>query len=189
MLRGKWSTPGYILFFVFGSALSRAQSPAPIFPKPLSPRIANYSIAVTLDDTAKMLHGAERLVWKNPSGEPVRELRFHLYLNAFRNSASTFMMERSQQRGPEYIPDEDRGWINVDAIRTQEGANLKPSMEYIHPDDDNVNDRTVFRLPLKTPVRPGASITLSLAFTARLPADGERTGYNQVFFMVGQWFP
>ncbi len=189
MLRGKWSTFGCILFLLCDTAQGQVIPPRPIFPAPLSPRIANYSIDVTLDDRLKMLHGAETLVWHNPSGETVSELRFHLYLNGFKNSVSTFMTESNRQQGTAGIPDEERGWINVDAIRTQDGENLKPAMEYIHPDDDNVNDRTVFRLPLKTPVRPGASVTLSIDFTARLPAVVARTGYNHDFFMVGQWFP
>jgi len=189
MLRGKWSTIGYTLFLVFGSALSQPQTPLTIFPKPLSPRIANYSIDVSLNDTSKMLHGAETLVWHNPSKEAVSELRFHLYLNGFKNSLSTFMTERRQRRGREDIPDGERGWITVDAIRTQGGENIRSLMEYIHPDDDNVNDQTVFRLPLKTPVHPGASMTLSLDFTARLPAVVSRTGYNHNFYMVAQWFP
>ena len=189
MLRAKWSSFALILFFCCNTGLSQATLPNPIFAKPLSPRIANYTIAVTLDDKLKMLHGAETLIWRNPSTEPVAELRFHLYLNGFKNSVSTFMKEGRGRRVTADVPDEERGWINVDAIRTQQGENLKPLMEYIHPDDDNVNDQTVFRVPLKAPVRPGASIKLSLDFTAKLPAVLARTGYNHDFFMVAQWFP
>ena len=189
MARGKWSTSGCILFLLCEPALGRVLSPEPVFPVPLSPRIANYRIDVSLDQNRKMLHGAETLVWHNPSKQSVPELRFHMYLNAFKNSASTYMTEsgRLQQAGD--IADGERGWINVDAIRTMAGEDLMPRLEYIHPDDDNENDQTVFRLPLKTPVRAGDSITLSIGFTAKLPAIVARTGFNRDFYMVAQWFP
>ena len=155
MVRGKWSTSGCILFLLCETALGQVLSPKPIFPAPLSPRIADYRIDVSLDENRKFLHGAETLVWHNPSRESVSELRFHMYLNAFKNSASTYMTESGRLRQADDIPDGDRGWINVDAIRTAAGENLKPLMEYVHPDDDNENDQTVFRLPLKTPFEPG----------------------------------
>ena len=87
------------------------------------------------------------------------------------------------------IAEEGLGWIDVDSIRIRGGEDLKPVMEFIHPDDDNVNDRTVFRVPLNNPVRPGTAITLDMRFTAKLPAVIARTGYNHDFFMVAQWFP
>lgn len=83
-----------LVFLLIGYAVtSSGQSAKPIFPKPLSPRLANYEIDVTLDPATKKLNGRETLTWKNASPDIIRELRFHLYLNAFRNDKSTFMRE------------------------------------------------------------------------------------------------
>ncbi len=73
-----------------------------IFQSPLSPRIASYKISVTLNAQKKKLSGTETLVWRNTSSNRIKELRFHLYLNAFKNSASTFMKELRGRRGSRY---------------------------------------------------------------------------------------
>jgi len=62
-----------------------------IFQQPLSPRIANYHIRVTLDAKDRILVGREMVLWHNKTNETAQDLRFHLYLNGFRNNRSTFM--------------------------------------------------------------------------------------------------
>ena len=175
---------GFLL--VTGCGMARSQT---WFPKPLSPRIANYAIAVTLDEKMKMLHGVETLVWRNPSKDPVTELRFHLYLNAFKNNKSTFLRESGGRVIEELRDNDGWGWVTVDRMQTKGGEDLTRLMEFIHPDDNNVDDRTVFRVPLDPPLRPGATIALDINFTAKLPVIIARTGYNHDFFMVAQWFP
>src|SRR4030042_1967444 len=64
-----------------------------IFQKPLSERVANYHIKATLDCQAKMIKASEKLIWRNSSQQLIRELQFHLYMNAFRNDSSTFLSQ------------------------------------------------------------------------------------------------
>ena len=42
---------------------------------------------------AKQLTGRQRVTWRNPSTDTVADLWFHLYLNAFSNTRSTFWKE------------------------------------------------------------------------------------------------
>jgi len=65
----------------------------------LSPRIANYTIDLSLDVDNKHVHAIQEIVWKNIGSTPVSELRFHLYYNAFKHSESTFMQEGALGRG------------------------------------------------------------------------------------------
>ncbi|RIV22576.1 M1 family peptidase [Fibrisoma montanum] len=167
-----------------------AQSPKAIFPQPLSPRLANYQIQVTLDPVTKKLNGRETLVWRNPSGDVIRELRFHLYLNAFRNEQTTFMRESGGQlRGTQIDRDAENpyGFIDVTSMKVRGGEPL--AYQFIQPDDGNQDDRTVIRVPLSKPVGPGETITLDIAFQAKLPKIFARTGYSRDYFLVGQWFP
>ena len=91
------------------------QSPPALFEEPLSPRIANYRMDVVLHPADRTLEGNQSLVWYNLTGETVGELQFHLYLNAFRNSRTTFMEESGgTMRG--YAIDED-GWGFIDVER------------------------------------------------------------------------
>ncbi len=151
--------------------------------------LADYDIDVRLDPTTKTLVGRERITWKNPSGDPVAELRFHLYLNAFRNSQSTFFVESGGQLRGDRMPDDGWGWTDVTSLRTAAGADLTASLRFEHPDDDNALDRTVASVALPEPVPPGGSIALDLAWTAQLPRIFARTGWAQDYFLVGQWFP
>src|SRR3990172_29080 len=74
--------------------------PQTIFDKPLSQRIANYNMDVSLNPKTKIIYGFETLHWKNTSNDNITELQFHLYLNAFKNTNSTFMKESGgQHRG------------------------------------------------------------------------------------------
>jgi len=151
--------------------------------------LASYDIRVRLDAEAKTLHGEERIRWRNPGGEPVAELWFHLYLNAFRNSQSTFFRESGGQLRGDRMPQDGWGWVEVSSLRLADGRDLLPGASYEHPDDDNEADRTAWRVPLPEPVAPGGELELSLEFVAQLPRVFARTGYFKDYFLVGQWFP
>ncbi|SFD15745.1 M1 family metallopeptidase [Spirosoma endophyticum] len=168
-----------------------AQSAKAIFRTPLSPRLANYQIDVTLDPITKKLTGRETLTWKNPSNDLIRELQFHLYLNAFRNDKSTFMRESGGQLRGETIDRNAKidpyGSIDIVSMKTRDGEAL--AYQFIQPDDQNSNDHTVIRVPLSKPVGPGETIVLDINFWAKLPKIFARTGFSKDFFLIGQWFP
>jgi hypothetical protein len=181
-----------LLLVLAGPGAATLQGQTPIFSEPLSPRIANYEIDVRLEPDTRMLFGGEVLRWRNASPDTLRELQFHLYLNAFRNSESTFMRESGGAlRGISANELKDRwGWIEVDDMRLAGGESLAEGMEFISPDDGNPEDRTVLRVPLPQPLLPGDSLELEIDFTARLPRIFARTGFSDDnYFFVGQWFP
>lgn len=160
-----------------------------IFKTPLSPRIANYKISVSLDPAEKTLTASETLTWRNTSQDRITELQFHLYLNAFKNSESTFMKESGGASRQVTSEEEEWGWIDITSMKSAEGVDLTGRMEFIHPDDDNEKDQTVLRVPLVKPLLPGQTITLDIGFKAKLPRRLRRTGYFQNYYMVAQWFP
>ena len=156
-----------------------------------SPRIANYKMDIRLDTEAKRLSGKTHLHWKNQSSAPVDHMLFHMYYNAFRNSQSTFFKERGV---PEFLSsDIDQtcgwGWTHIHAMTDQYGNDLSQGMSYVHPDDDNEEDKTVLRVELPAPVPPGEAITLSFDWLAKIPKTMPRTGYNKDFYFFAQWFP
>ncbi len=151
--------------------------------------VVDYTITTTLDASAKTLTAHERLVWRNPSADTVGELWFHLYLNAFKNSASTFFKESGGQLRGDVMPEDGWGAIDITSMKTADGVDLTRAIQFAAPDDGNADDQTVIRVPLPSPVPPGGAITLDIAFTAQLPRVFARTGYARDFFLVGQWFP
>jgi len=155
----------------------------------VSDRVVSYRISVRLDPATKQLDGHERIVWRNPSSEPVVDLWFHLYLNAFRNSRSTFFRESGGQLRGDRYEEGKWGWTEIKTLKLADGRDLKPSMTFEHPDDQSLDDRTVVRVLLPEPVPPGGSATVDVAFLAQLPQVFARTGYRHEFFLVGQWYP
>ena len=68
-------------------------------------------------------------------------------------------------------------------------ADLTRQMRFIAPDDGNADDRTVMAVTLPAAVGPGQTITLDIAWTAKIPRPFARTGAIGNYFFLGQWFP
>jgi len=181
-----WLITGLIL----GQSIVSAQEKW--FEVPLSERIASYDIDVKLDVVDHRLNATQTIYWQNPSDDTIHTIPFHLYLNAFKNTESTFYRE---SYGSGLFPDleqtteADWGWINIDKIKIKDGKDLSDRLRYIHPDDDNTEDRTVVELVLSEPILPRGKIVLELEWTAKIPKIKIRTGYSKDFYLQAQWFP
>lgn len=153
-------------------------------------QIANYNISARLLPDQHAVSGRESLTWLNDSGDAIGELQFHLYMNAFRNSKSTFMQESGggALRGDRAKKD-SWGWIDIKRIEVAGGEDLTKRIEFIHPDDNNADDRTVIRVALPKPVKPSESVTLNIEFYTKFPHVFARTGFHGNFYLGGQWFP
>src|SRR5260370_6736975 len=155
----------------------------------LSRQVVAYRIHVELDPQKKTVTGREALTWTNDSPDAIGELQFHLYLNAFQNEKSSFMRESGGQLRGDRTTKGSWGWIDLQRLQIEGGAELLNAIRYIHPDDDNADDRTVMAVTLPSPVNPGGAVTLNIDFVSQLPKVFARTGYRDDFFLVGQWFP
>ncbi len=152
-------------------------------------KIANYNINVALDTESKSLDGKMQLIWHNISNDTIKNLQFHLYLNAFKNSASTFNKEG---RGMQSKRDTNAwGYLNIRDLQVRNGENLTSKMKFIQPDDDNEFDQTVVEVQLseQSYVLPHKSIVLLCDFKSKLPEIVARTGFAGNYFFVAQWFP
>ena len=170
-----------------GEALAPAPLPVPTArpplrrPGPLSPRLASYRIDATLDPTNKRISATERLTWKHAGQAPVSSIPLHLYMNAFKNESSLFMSESRGQLRFERMSAGKWGWIEVSSIRL--------GTEELRPRARLGADETTMEVPLPSPVPPGGTVELDLAFTVQLPEVFARTGYKGDFVLAGQWFP
>src|SRR5262249_32382851 len=117
--------------------------------------IVDYRISVTLDADNKQLQGREHVTWRNPSSDAVPDLWFHLYLNAFQNTTTTFMRESGGQVRGATLATGGWGWTHVASLRLADGTDLLPGLHFQSPDDGNVDDRTVASVRLPSAVKPG----------------------------------
>lgn len=158
-----------------------------------SPRIVSYVMEVELNPAQHRLAGTQRIRWRNTTAQATSELRFHLYLNAFRGPDSTFMRESdagsrrawAAQDGAYY------GGVELEEIQLVDDAGRVPlEGEHIAPDDNNEADRTVLRVPLPGPVGPGEEVLLETRFVSTIPKALRRTGWvpGGTYYCM-QWFP
>jgi Peptidase family M1 domain len=155
----------------------------------LAARVASYTIDATLDPADRAISGSAVLLWRNSSRAAVGELFIHLYLNAFANNRTSLMngMREDAERFLSRHPD---AWGRIDLAAIHIGEqDVSDDLEFVSPDDGNPNDRTLARLALPRPVRPGDTIEVRFDFNARLPRLFVRSGHAAPFFFVAQWFP
>jgi hypothetical protein len=175
-----------------GATQLRADVSGQIAPA-LSPRNASYTIDVRLDPIARTITGSEVVTWRNITSKPASDLRFHLYWNAWRDDRSSWQRERALVRPlRRNVPDSERGRIDIVSIRSSSGGapvDLTSRLRFIAPDDGNADDRTVIEAPLEEPAPPGATLTIELSWTARVPRPVARTGAIGSYFFIAQWFP
>jgi len=152
--------------------------------------IADYEIEVSLDPDTHRLQASERIRWTNTTATPTEEIYLHLYLNAFASSETTFMRELggSSLRSRVALSD-GWGWVRIERMVLDDGADLMPKVEFMRPDDGNADDFTVARVALPRVVEPGGVVEIDLEFSAQLPRIIARTGVEGDFHLVGQWFP
>jgi hypothetical protein len=168
--------------FSFYRPAVAAAAPAPLrLPGPLSPRNASYQISARLDPDRHTVTGTATLTFRNLESQATDRLVFHLYLNAFKNHASTFIRDGDpSHRGNEMEPG-SFGAIDVTSLR-------------VGGDKDDLRGRatvddTLMTVPLPRPLLPGAAVEVHLGFTSTLPRVFSRSGYAGPFHAVAQWFP
>lgn len=151
--------------------------------------IANYTLSARLNPAGHSVTGHETVLWNNDSQDPIPELRFHLYMNAFKNTQSTFIRESEGQLRGDRLRKDSWGYIDIRRVQIAGGSDVTKSMQFIAPDDGNSDDRTVMRLPLPSPIGPGGQIQLEIDFFTVFPHVYARAGYHGNFVLGGQWFP
>lgn len=161
----------------------------PAVPPPLSSRVVEYHIGVALDAEHHMLHGSQTVTWRNPGKQPVQEMYFHLYPNAFESDKTTFMRESGGKLRSDRRTANSYGGMNVTSIKTSDGLDLTQRIQYVQPDDGNKADKTLMKIRLPKPVAAGETMTLNMKFEVKLPEVFARMGYKGDFIMAGQWFP
>lgn len=170
-----------LLLVFYTSSLSQI-----INKQPLSQRITGYCIDAVLDTDEKTVNAQMSSFWVNNSAEKVPEIHLHMYMNAFRSNNTTFAREG---RGSHWMHSGTDGAIDIESCSDNKGNDLIPLMQFISPDDGNLNDSTVLKIILPEPVSPGDTVFLNMKFVTKLPSSIIRTGYSSDFFFVAQWFP
>jgi hypothetical protein len=173
----------FMLFclFIRGSIMAQI-----VLKEPLSSRQTYYKIDATLNPDTKIVSGEMEAWWVNKSTDFVPDIQLHLYMNAFKSNKTTFNQGASLSLADKKI---EYGWIDLKSFVDGSGNDLLSRMTYISPDDNNPDDQTVIKVLLEKSVKPGDTVFIKVKFETKLPLGSARTGYNDDYFFVGQWFP
>lgn len=169
---------------------------SPLLPSqkaPLSNRVVAYQIDARYMPKTHSLDATETLTWTNYTGQPQDRLPFHLYLNAFQQK-STFTREGFEGGNRDVAvaanwDDKKYGEDTIKSLEVVGMGDLTAKLHFIHPDDDNDEDKTVVEVQLPRPVAPNESVTFKIAFHDQFPEVVARSGYKRDFLLAGQWFP
>ncbi|MGA8153493.1 MAG: M1 family metallopeptidase [Terriglobales bacterium] len=161
-------------------------------PTPLSQRVVHYEIDARYDPKTHALDATETLTYHNFTGQPLDTFPFHLYLNAFQPT-STWVREGKRQatRGQNFDTWDNKnyGSEEIKSFEVVSQGDLTSQLQFIHPDDNNADDRTVVQIHLPQPIPPDGEVRFKIKFHDQFPEVLERTGWDRDFVLGGQWFP
>src|SRR5271170_853776 len=124
-------------------------------PTPLSSRVVAYDMDAKYNAKAHSLDATETLTYHNLTGQPLDTFPFHLYLNAFQPT-STWIRESKREgtRGQNFETwdSKSNGAEEIKSFEVVGQGDFTSQLQYIHPDDENKDDRTVVQLHLPKPI-------------------------------------
>jgi hypothetical protein len=144
---------------------------------------ADYTIAATLDEARQVLSARGTLHYVNHSRDTLRELRVHQYLNAFRPGSRWSAVDaREGRRRFGHLGADDIGYERFTAP-PRVGDRELPVRYPLSPDS------TVAVIALATPLAPGDSVDVELAWDARPSTTPRRQGRRDRHWDLAQWYP
>ena len=142
----------------------------------------DYDINAILDEARGLLHGSQRVRYRNNSPDSLNTVSFHLYLNAFRPGsrwADADSMEGRRRFND--LAEPDYAYNRIANVRIME----QPAVP-IYP---FAPDSTVVRFTLPRPVGPGEEFTVTLDWEARPSTVPRRQGRRGRHYDFAQWYP
>lgn len=158
--------------------------PLPVQPEKTEQQVPvnAYVIDAELNAVEKRLNATQQVTYQNNDQVELKELYFHVYTNAFREKETAPFLfddfERAYARG--FKP----GYTEISSIeRTDNGT--RSALEYSLQGEGN----TILKVVLPESLGPGKSITLEMKYSVLIPPAGDRFGYGEKHFNLGNWYP
>lgn len=137
-----------------------------------------YVIVAGYDDTSHVLSVAETVTLTNRTENALKEIKFHVYANDYRQDAKTAVVP-GLYRAAAYPNGDSYGSASIEKV----SANGKSVAFSLGGDED------ILIVPLETELFPGEQITIEVDCEIVLANVKHRLGYTQNTVNVGNWFP
>lgn len=144
--------------------------------------VANYDFDIDFDAHSETIFVKESIVWINRTNFPAKEIQFHFYANAYKNTKTEFA------KAYNLSDPETRTFIDVKKFLVNGNAAV---LDYFQPDIENPFDSTVAKAGLNDVVKPGDSVKIYFEYSLKIPLSVKRMGKaaGRNFYFVSQWFP
>lgn len=169
----------FLTLVALASVQQATPGPGPV---PYWQQSVAYTIDASLDEPSGVLSGRQRVVYQNNSPDTLRQLSFHLYLNAFRPGsrwADADSLEGNRRFND--LEDPNFGFNHVSNVRI-----MGQAVEAIYP---FAPDSTIVRFMLPRPLAPGDSLVAEMDWDARPSIPPRRQGRRGRAFDFAQWYP
>ncbi|MFL5386866.1 MAG: M1 family metallopeptidase [Longimicrobiaceae bacterium] len=152
-------------------------------------QVVSYTIRAELDPRTTLLHGSERIVYRNRSPDVLRAIVLNLYQNIY--SESVPRNRRAPNTGGVAL---ERVVVQGSRLAEQPAAAIGVMRQVERPAAGYAVDGTLARLMLPRPLAPGDSAVLEIDWHHKVPpAPTFRTAWEDALggraFVVGQWYP
>ena len=142
----------------------------------------DFSINVSLNDTAHVLNGYEKIKYYNNSPDTLRFIWIHLWPNAYKNDRTAFAEQELINGSTNFYfsKEKDRGYINQLNFKV-DGINALTEDHPLHQD--------IVKLNLPKPLLPNTNTLIETPFRVKLPFTFSRSGHIEQNYQITQWYP
>jgi hypothetical protein len=146
----------------------------------LSPDLpVSYQMDIKLDTSNNKIIASENIEFMNPTSDTLAQICFHLYPNAFNDTASVFCREDSHFKNE--VASGNRSELRI--------SNL--AIDSLTIDSSSIGESgTLLYVTLPTKLPPLKSISISLDFELKIPKTLMRIGHNDLGnYLLSHWHP
>ncbi len=141
-----------------------------------------YTINCELNPKDRTLSAVQEVDYYNNDDIEMNELYFHVYPNAFKNEDTTPFLfddfDNAYKRGFE------PGCAEILSV-TKINADGRKLLKYSLLGEGE----TILKVELDIPLKPNDRVSLKIDFKLQIPPAGERFGYGDNNFNLGNWYP
>ena len=152
---------------------------------------ADYTIKATLDTAAKRITATEQIRYTNHSPDTLRFVWIQLDQNLFRPGSVGSLLFAAESRfgGAGFAGGFEISSLTQSAAPARAGRRRASKAPAAAPVRFRVDD-TMMYVDLDTPIPPGGTTTLDLAYTFSVPEHGaDRMGREGGLYQIAQWYP
>jgi len=147
----------------------------------------DYQMEIEVDVEKNQFEGDQVLKYTNNSGDTLKRVFYHLYLNAFQPNSMMDIRSRTIEDPDRRVADrilhlkeDEQGWHKIKKL-TQDGKKVNYKIK-----------GTLMEVILNQPILPNTSTTFIMSFKSQLPLQVRRTGRDSqegIRLSMTQWYP